>query len=72
MDNILVESFRNSAELSFGSGGGDIIDMSAEIINGNNPVLARSFEETVRETMIMGGGMNGATLDISNSNMTML
>jgi hypothetical protein len=46
--------------------------MSAEIINGNNPVLARSFEETVRETMIIGGGMNGGTLDISNNNTTML
>jgi hypothetical protein len=34
MDNILVESFRNSAELSFGDGG----EFNPEIISGN-PVL---------------------------------
>ena len=44
MDNILVESIRNSDELSF---------QTLDVLNIQNPVLKRSFDETVRDTAVM-------------------
>lgn len=64
MDNILVESVRNSAELSFTQGGEVQVD---EIITGKQPVLARSFEETVKDSFTANG-----TVDLGNTHMSMM
>ncbi len=46
MDNIMVENLRNSIELSFEEGG----DLQLEL---DNPVLARSFEKTVKDSIML-------------------
>ena len=53
----MADSFRNSNELSFNEG--DI--KPEEFLNGRNPVLARSFEEGIRDSY--HGGMNGVAND---------
>ena len=52
MDNILVETIRHSAEMSFNAGDGGLIsaELAADIVNGRNPVLARSFGVGIKET----------------------
>jgi hypothetical protein len=52
MDNILVETIRHSAEMSFNAGDGGAIsaELAADIVNGRNPVLARSFEAGIKES----------------------
>ena len=61
MDNILVESIRNSDELSFVNGD----ELAADILSGQNPVLARSFEETFKDSM--AGGLPMQEVNISNN-----
>jgi hypothetical protein len=53
MDNIMVESLRNSVENSFENG--EEIN-PADVLAGQKAVLAKSFEVTVRDTVIAGGG----------------
>ena len=53
MDNILAESIRQSAEMSF-NGVDDIKNSIAnDIKKGRNPMLARSFEIGVRQNTAM-------------------
>ncbi len=67
MDNILADSFRNSAELSFEQGE----DFQPEEIlkNGKTPVLAKTFTAGVRDT-VMGalGETTSSMLQTSGSN----
>lgn len=67
MDNILVESIRNSAEMSMTMGEGGIMPMD-EVLGGAKGVLARSFEETVKDTFQMSTGM----VDLSQTHMSMM
>ena len=61
MDNILVQSIRNSQENSFEAGE----DIPPDIIQAGNPMLARSFEATIRDSIIPGLGGD-------QSNMSMM
>ncbi len=47
----MADSFRNSAELSFGSGEEFTPD---QILKGLNPVIAKSFEEGMRDSFAAG------------------
>jgi hypothetical protein len=48
MDNILVESIRHSAEMSFNGKHGVMDSLAADIKKGRSPMLARSFEMGVK------------------------
>lgn len=48
MDNILVESIRNSQEISYNGQDSIAGELAADIMKGKNPMLARSFEMGVK------------------------
>jgi hypothetical protein len=48
MDNILVESIRNSHEMSYNGQDSVAGDLAADVLRGRNPMLARSFEQGVK------------------------
>ena len=52
----MADSFRNSAELSFGSG--EEFNPN-QILTGANPVIAKSYQEGVRDTFGAFGSMTG-------------
>jgi hypothetical protein len=66
MDQILVDSVRNSAEMSMTYGDGMI--QIEDIMEGKKAILARSFEETVKD---FSNGVTGM-LDMSNPNISMM
>ena len=71
MDNILADSFRNSAELSFEQG--EDFQPQEILKNGKTPVIARTFTAGVRDTFMGALGENTSSmLQTSGSNTSPL